>query len=393
MSPSAPPPVRVYLDHNASAPLRESARAAMLAALEICGNPSSIHGEGRAARARVERARGQVAAAVGVRPEHVVFTSGGTEAANLAISPSLVREGRGAERLLASAGEHPCVLLGHRFGADRVELAPLRGDGMLDLEAFAAALRRPGGGVALVALQAANNETGVVQPLAEAAALAHAEGAILVCDAVQALGRMSFESLSAADVLILSAHKIGGPKGVGALVFDPARLHMSGGLVRGGGQERGLRGGTENVAGIAGFGAASEEASRSLPREASRLKALRETLEAGLRAGAPDLLVFGAAADRLPNTSAFAAPGLKAEMLVAALDLAGAAISSGSACSSGKVAPSHVLSAMGVEPELAACALRASMGWSTSENDVSLFCETFEKTVRSVRSRRVGRAA
>jgi len=393
MISSAAPLGRAYLDHNATSPLRPAARDAMLAAFEVCGNPSSVHAEGRAARALVEKARAQVASAVGARPRDIVFTSGGTEAANFALSPRLALGSGACETLLASAGEHACVLAGHRFPAAAVELLPLRADGTLDLGALAAALGRRVGRPAMVALQAANNETGIVQPVSEAARLARAHDGLLVCDAVQALGRVPCQAWREADVLLLSAHKIGGPKGVGALVFDADRLHMEGILVRGGGQERGLRGGTENVAGIVGFGAACEEAVLVLDSEAARLSGLRDALETRLCSAVPELVVFGAGRERLPNTSAFAAPGVSAETLMIALDLAGVAVSSGSACSSGKVKPSHVLAAMAVPADLAAGALRVSLGWSTRETDVSVFCEAFEKTLRTIGSRRTGRAA
>lgn len=394
MTPSAAPDERIYLDHNATSPLRPQVRAAMEAALAVSGNPSSVHAEGRAARALIETARAQVASAVGRRPRDVVFTSGGTEAANFTLSPALGLSSGGCDRLLAGAGEHACVLSGHRFPAGAVELLPLRADGVLDLEALAGALERRAGRPSMVALQAANNETGVVQPVREAGRLARAHGGLLICDAVQALGRISCHPCALdAEVLLLSAHKIGGPKGVGALVFEADRLHMGEAFVRGGGQERGFRGGTENVPGIVGFGVACEEAVRSLESEAARLSSLRDALEHRLCSNVPGLVVFGAGSERLPNTSAFAAPGVKAETLVIALDLAGAAVSSGSACSSGKVKPSHVLAAMGVASDLATGALRVSLGWSTCEKDVTVFCEIYEKTLRSIGSRRIGRAA
>ncbi len=381
---------RIYLDYNATAPLRPQARKAMLRALELRGNPSSVHEEGRAARRLIDEARGQVAAALGADPRYVTFTSGGTEAANLVLAPSL-RDGAGrVTDLIVSAGEHACALDGHRFAAERVHRAPVDGRGRLDLAALEALLGKIEGR-ALVALQLANNETGVIQPVAEAAALVHGAGGLLVCDAVQALGRMEVDvAILGADALFVSAHKIGGPKGVGALAFRGGDLHIEEALIRGGGQERGLRSGTENPAAIAGF-AASAAVSKPDAGEIARLGALRDGLEAALGGTFADLTVFGAGAPRLVNTSCFALPGLQAETLLIALDLAGIAISSGSACSSGKVKPSHVLEAMGVETGLARCALRVSLGYDTRESDVERFCETFQKTVWNIRERRASR--
>ena len=395
MTSLAGPQQRVYLDFNATTPMRPMVRAAMVDALDVWGNPSSIHAEGRRARALVEDARTQVAAAVGRRAREVVFVSGGTEAVNFALSGAFGPvSGIRCDVLLASAGEHACVLAGHGFRSETFERLPLLRDGRLDLEALAEALSRWRGSAVAVALQAANNETGVLQPVAEAARIIRDHGGLVVCDAVQALGRVPCASPGLdADVLILSAHKIGGPKGVGALVFDADRLHIDRAFLRGGGQERGFRGGTENVSAIYGFGIACAEANRDLAFEAPRLARLRGVLEDGVRAIAPETVFFGSEACRLPNTSAFAAPGASAETLVIALDLAGVAVSSGSACSSGKVKPSHVLAAMGVDARLAACALRVSMGWSTADADVAAFCEAYEKTLRSVGSRHVGRAA
>jgi len=381
---------RVYLDYNATAPLRPEARAATLAALDALGNPSSIHAEGRKARAIVEEARRAVAALAGAEPRAVVFVSGGTEAANLALTPAISAPGRTAPlaRLIVSAGEHPCVLRGHRFPAEAVAVAPLTADGRVDLGRLAALISE-GVGAPLLALQAANNETGVMQPLAEAAALAHAAGGVVVCDAVQAPGRVGLAAATAgADVLLLSAHKLGGPKGAGALVALRSDLAIESPLLRGGGQERGQRAGTENVAAIAGFGAAARLVAAEVEDEGRRLAALRDRLEARLREAAPDAAVFGAAAPRLPNTIAFAAPGVAASTLLIALDLAGVAASSGSACSSGKVTPSHVLAAMGVEPGLAAGAIRVSFGWASREADVDRFVAAYREALAGLRRRR-----
>ena len=382
---------RLYLDWNATAPLRSEARAAMVAALDLVGNASSIHAEGRAARFAVETARTELAGLVGTPARALVFTGGGTEAANLALTPSLRRGTEpGCDLLLIAAGEHPCVLAGHRFPTAQVRVLPLDREGRLDLEALSAALAEAlrAGSKPMLALQAANNETGVVQPVSEAAQLVHRAGGCLVCDAVQMAGRLPLDSLVDADALFLSAHKIGGPKGLGALAFRDESLHIHEALVRGGGQERGQRAGTENVAGIAGFGAAASAARRDLGVEAVRLAALRDELETRLRELFPDLVVFSADAARLPNTSAFAVPDMAAETLLMALDLAGVAVSSGSACSSGKVKPSHVLEAMGVPTALAKGALRVSLGWQTRAEDIDRFCETFQKTIRNVSARR-----
>ncbi len=381
---------RVYLDYNATAPLRPEARAATLEALDVLGNPSSIHAEGRRARAIVEEARRAVAALAAVEPRRVVFVSGGTEAANRALTPAIrAPERKGPlTRLIVSAGEHPCVLRGHRFAPEATAIAPLKPDGRLDLDALAELLAR-GEGAPMLALQGANNETGVLQPVAEAAALVHAAGGIVVCDGVQLPGRIDLAAAtSGADFLFLSAHKFGGPKGVGALIAMRSDLSIEAPLLRGGGQERGARAGTENVAAIAGFGAAARLAAAEAGPEATRLAALRDRLEQRVRETAPEAVVFGAAAPRLPNTLAFAAPGVAAATLLIALDLAGVAASSGSACSSGKVTPSHVLAGMGIEPGLAAGAIRVSFGWASRDDDVDRFVAAFGEALAGLRRRR-----
>jgi len=381
---------RVYLDYNATAPLRPEARAATLEALDLLGNPSSIHAEGRRARAIVEEARRAVAALARVEPRGVVFVSGGTEAANLALTPAIQAPQRKGPlaRLIVSAGEHPCVLHGHRFAPEATAIAPLKPDGRLDLDALAELLAR-GAGAPMLALQGANNETGVLQPVAEAAALIHAAGGVVVCDGVQLPGRIDLAAAtSGADFLFLSAHKFGGPKGAGALIAMRPELSIAAPLLRGGGQERGARAGTENVAAIAGFGAAARLAAAEAGPEATRLAALRDRLAQRLGEAAPDVVVFGAAAPRLPNTLAFAAPGVAAATLLIALDLAGVAVSSGSACSSGKVTPSHVLAAMGVESKLAAGAIRVSFGWASRDEDVDRFVAAFGEALAGLRRRR-----
>lgn len=372
--------MRSYLDYNATAPLRPQARAAMLSALDQIGNPSSIHFEGRAARAFVEAARREVAALAGASPRDVVFTAGGTEAANLALAPGVSAPGVAPlGRLIVSAVEHPCVLGGHRFPV--AEIAPVGPDGRLDLEALARLLED--GAPALVALQGANNETGALQPVAEVAALTRARGGLLVCDAAQVAGRLPLGG-TGADALLLSAHKFGGPKGAGAFIALREGLHIEP-LMRGGGQERGRRAGTENVAATAGFGAAAQAAASGLEEEAARLAALRDACETRLKGLAPEAVVFAQEAPRLPNTFSFAIPGLAAATLLMRLDLDGVAASSGSACSSGKVAPSHVLAAMGVAPTLAAGAVRISLGWASGEADVEAFAAAMERALATLR--------
>jgi cysteine desulfurase len=345
-----------YCDYNAGAPVRPEAAAAVALALEIGGNPSSVHSAGRAAHALLEDARERVAAAVGARAENVVFTSGATEALHLALTST------GAASVVISAVEHDAVFeQGKRRDA---EIAPVGKDGLLDLAALAELLAqapKP----ALLAVQFANNETGIVQP-SRIAAVAREHGALLLVDAAQGLGRtpVNIQDLDA-TYLVLSSHKIGGPAGAGALVLAPGAPFA--GVRFGGGQERGRRPGTENVAAIAGFGVAAEIAARKQASEAKRLAALRDRFEAGLP---KDAIVFGANALRLPNTSNFAIPGLSAETAVIAMDLEGVAVSSGAACSSGKVKSSRVLATMGVAPSLAKCALRVSFGWASTEADV-----------------------
>jgi cysteine desulfurase len=380
---------RSYLDFNATAPMRAEAREACAAAFELAGNPSSIHEEGRAARAIVEQARAAVAALAGTPPRGVTFVASGTEAANLVLTPAIMGAGgTPLAGLIMSAGEHSCVLRGHRFAPSAVEIAPLREDGRIDLAALAQMLAHQPAPM-MLALQGANNETGIMQPVAEAAALVHSAGGIVVCDAVQLAGRAPCTATAlGADFLIFSAHKLGGPKGAGALVAASPEIGVAEPLIRGGGQERGLRAGTENVAAIAGFGAAARIALAESAREPARLKALRDQLSRLVMRAAPDAVIFGAAVDRLPNTLCFALPGAVAETLVIALDLAGVAVSSGAACSSGKVARSHVLDAMGVDATLGAGAIRLSLGWSSDEADVAHFGEAFGEIVVRIKKRR-----
>ena len=363
---------RSYLDWNATAPLLPEAAEAVTRALALSGNPSSIHAEGRAARGAVEKAREQVAALVNAPPRRVVFTSGGSEANAFALTPSIgLGDSVPTTRLLMSATEHACVREGRRFEAGSVGILPVDAQGVVDLHALRALLAQGGAGRTLVSVHAANNETGVVQPIAEIALICRQADALLHVDAVQAAGKIAIDmSTLGADVLTLSAHKLGGPKGVGAAVFGSDRIEIRDRLIAGGGQERGARAGTENVPGIVGFGVAAELAARTLADAARWMAALRDELEAGLLRLAPDTVVFGAGAVRLPNTSCFATPGISAEKALIFMDLTGVSLSSGSACSSGKVRASHVLAAMGAAPILMAGALRASFGRSSTQDNV-----------------------
>jgi cysteine desulfurase len=368
---------RVYLDWNATTPLRPEAKAAMADASELAGNPSSVHAEGRQARRMVEDARAAVAAAAGAAPRSVTFTSGGTEANALALVPGVRRAGgQPVQRLLVSAIEHASVLAGGRFPPDLVRRIGVNSDGLVDLDQLRRALEN--GPPALVSIMAANNETGAVQPIAAAAEIVHSAGSLLHVDAIQALGKIPFDiNELGVDLVSLSAHKVGGPKGIGALVAA-AGLEGLEPLLRGGGQERGHRAGTENVAGIAGFGAAVTMAVGALGGDTTRLEALRNRLERGLKqtSGA---IIFSEKVPRIPNTTLFTVPGLRAETAVIGFDLAGIAVSSGSACSSGKVQPSHVLEAMGFGPKIAQGAVRLSLGWSTSETDIDRCLEAWRK--------------
>jgi cysteine desulfurase len=334
-------------------------------ALGIVGNAASVHAAGRGARKAIEGARERVAALVGARPEAVVFTSGGTEANNLAL------RGTRLARRVAGAVEHPSVLK----AAGDVEIVPCDGAGVIDRGALAAALnRRPE--PALVSVMAANNETGVLQPVAEIAEIAHAHGSFVHCDAVQLAGRRPMDMTALGiDLLTLSAHKLGGPQGAGALIVGERAPELDP-LIRGGGQESGLRAGTEAVPAIVGFGVAAELATAD-HSDAPRLAALRDRLESAILAASPAARVVGARAARLPNTTCVTMPGVAAETQVIAFDLDGYAVSAGAACSSGKVGPSHVLAAMGLDPAEAASAIRVSLGWSTIEEDVMAFASAW----------------
>ncbi|PDT89235.1 cysteine desulfurase [Bradyrhizobium sp. Y36] len=375
-------PTRVYLDWNATTPLRPEARAAMVAAYDLIGNPSSVHAEGREARRVVEEARALLAAAVGALPRNVTFTSAGTEANALALSPGLRGPSGGpVERLLVSAVEHASVLAGGRFTGAAIGQIPVTRSGVVDLEHLRAQLKD--GPPALVSIMAANNETGAIQPVAEAATIVHEAGGLLHVDAIQALGKIPFDIKTVgADLATFSAHKIGGPKGIGALVVAEGIAGLEP-VLRGGGQEQSRRAGTENVAGIAGFGAAVKVALQALPEDAERMVTNRNRLENGVR-GIAGATIFSSEVERLPNTVLFTAPGLKAETAVIGFDLEGIAVSSGSACSSGKVQPSHVLSAMGFDPTVAQGAVRLSLGWSTEPEDINRALEAWRKLGNSL---------
>lgn len=367
---------RAYMDHNATAPVRPQAAAAVVRALTFTGNPSSVHGEGRRAHMLIEEARADVAALVGAKTTEVIFTSGGTEAANLALHTA--KAAHGVERLIVSAIEHDCIRASATASGLPVDILPVDSDGVADLGALEALLAKPG--KALVALMLANNETGVIQRVGEATLLAHAVGALVLCDTIQAVGRIpvNLEALEA-DMLLLSAHKIGGPLGVGALVIREGLAFEP--LIRGGGQEKRRRAGTENVPGIAGFGAAARQAASEIA-VVQTISALRDHMEDALRAAAPDIQFFGANVPRLANTSLFAAPDLDAETLVMLLDLDGIAVSAGSACSSGKVARSHVLSAMGVTDALASAAIRISLGAENNKAEIDRLVVSWSRALK-----------
>ncbi|WP_454745755.1 cysteine desulfurase family protein [Ciceribacter selenitireducens] len=372
---------RIYLDWNATAPLMEAARSVMVEALALTGNPNSVHAEGRAARAVIETARREVAALVGATPANVIFTAGATEAANLVLTPSF-RMGKAPlpiGGLYVSAIEHPAVREGGRFAPAQISEIPVTPAGLTDLEALERLLSAHDAstGLPLVAVMAVNNETGIIQPIQEAAQIVHRHGGLLLVDAVQAAGRIPLDLQEiGADFLILSAHKLGGPKGAGALIARGETL-MPAPLIRGGGQEKGHRAGTENVATIAGFGAVAAWARAGLEARNAAIGTLRDRLEQGMRSAAPDLVIHGEGIARVANTSFFTLPGLKAETGQIAFDLEGVALSAGAACSSGKLGASHVLTAMGQDAKTGA--LRTSLGAATTEGEIDRTVEIFAK--------------
>ncbi len=374
-----------YLDHNASAPLLPEAREAVLHALDLVGNPSSVHGHGRALRALIDDARGEIARLAGAAREQVVFTGSATEA----ITQAIVGGARafGVAGIVVSAGEHAAVLKAAEATGLPVTTVPLDAEGVIAVEEIAAALARAdaAGEKLLVAVHAVNNETGVVQPMERIDVLVGASAHYLFVDAAQAFGKLELEfSVRAPDMMAVSAHKIGGPAGVGALLMKGHADQVR--LIPGGGQETGRRGGTEAAALIAGFGAAT----RHFPdrfRQAGATDLVRQA-EDGLRRLAPDVVVFGAGTTRLGNVSNFAVPGVRNSVAMMALDLGGVSISSGSACSSGKVGPSHVLEAMGVPAALGECAMRLSVGWNSTKADIDAFLDGFNDILMRHRARR-----
>ncbi len=378
---------RIYFDYNATAPLRPEARAAVVHALDAVGNASSVHAEGRAAHARIETARDQVARLVGASAKGVTFTSGGTEANNTVLTPNWSRAGRPhpLDTLLIGATEHPSVLAGGRFPAEQVRAIPVDRQGVVSLPALREMLVETVGGGArpLVSVMLANNETGAIQPIAEIAALAHEAGAVVHTDAVQAAGRIPFDiNALGVDVLTVSAHKIGGPRGAGAIVRAVEELSFAP-LMTGGGQEQRARAGTENVAAIAGFGAAAEAAAADLDK-APEWVALRDSISEPMSLSGRQSTIFSADVARLPQTLCIAVDGISAETLVIALDLQGVAVSAGAACSSGKVAPSHVLAAMGVSPERAKSAIRISLGWNSRKSHRNLFATAWRAVLKHI---------
>ena len=361
----------IYLDYNATAKVRPEAAAAMVRALELTGNPSSAHASGRAARAVVETARAEVAALAGAAPAAVTFLSGGAEANALAINSAIAA---GFARVIIGSVEHDTVRETALAGGRPVAIWPVDGDGVADLAWLERELAAGGEGRSLVCLMLANNETGVIQPVAEAAALVRAAGGWLHIDAVQAAGKIAIDiEALGADTLSLSAHKIGGPQGVGALLAGPRATIVR--QVHGGGQERGRRAGTENVPGIAAFGAAAKAALADLPRLAADTVE-RDAFEAAVALAGAEVL--GAAVARLPQTSCFAAPDFASELQVISLDLAGVRVSAGAACSSGKVKASPVVAAMG-RADLAPFSIRVSGGWATTATDWALCADAWLK--------------
>ncbi len=369
--------MRTYLDHNATSPLRPEAGKAMMAALELHGNASSVHEEGRKARAVIETARDVIARELGTIAPTIVFTSGGSESCNQALC------GVSASRIIVSSVEHPCVLEAARAAGCQVDVADVDEAGVVDLQALEQLLD-DGEGRVLVSVMLANNETGAIQPVRDVVAIAQKHNALVHCDAVQAFGKIPVNfGLLGVDMLSVSAHKLGGPQGVGALVVRDGLPVAP--LIAGGGQELRRRAGTENTAGIAGFAAAARAASQT----ESDIKGLRLQIESVLEDGPGEVVVFSADVDRLPNTVCFALNGLEADTALMAFDLDGIAVSSGSACSSGKVQSSHVLEAMGAGEIATKSAIRVSLGWSSTVEDVSRFSDSWQK----IAGRHVARAA
>lgn len=364
---------RIYLDYNATCPIFPEAIKAAADAMAHTGNASSIHADGRAARKIVEDSREQVAKLAGVRAAQIIFNSGATEGNNTILS------GFAEKLVLLSPVEHPSVL---EATPTTTEFLPLKSDGTIDLDKFEVVMETSA--PALVCVQLVNSETGIIQPVADIARIAKAKGALVLCDAVQAAGRIAidFKSLGA-DYLTLSAHKFGGPQGIGALVFREG-LQMPK-FMRGGGQEKRQRAGTENVAAIAGFAAASARALENLDAYQTRCKGFQAKLESALKAAVNDLVIVGENAPRVANTTDVILPGASAETQLMAMDLEGVAVSSGSACSSGTFKPSHVLASMGYNADEAKSALRFSTGWATTDADIDDAIQAYKKIIQRLR--------
>ena len=383
--------MQAYLDHNASAPLLDEAKSAMIATMEMDGNPSSVHGNGRALRKVIENSRALVAQSAGISPVQVIFTSGATEAAQHALGRQ-IRNGNSRHtlsHLYISSIEHPCVLAGGRFGHDQVTKIAVHENGVVDLDELHNVLTHHDHtqGAPMVAVMLANNETGVIQPIAEVSKIVREHGGYLCVDAVQAYGKCDIDLGSlGAHFILVSGHKIGGPKGVGALLMMDSDIAPQR-LIRGGGQENLNRGGTENAAAIAGFGAAVEnfmnnrQAAKTIASMRQRIERNLEEISRQSSNNTPLPQFFGVNAQRLDNTTCFAVEGIKAETALIALDLAGIAVSSGSACAAGRVNQSHVLAAMGVDPELAECTLRVSIGHQTTDDEARYFTDTWKTIV------------
>lgn len=373
----------IYLDHNAITPMRPQAMEAVALGLRTFGNPSSVHAAGRAARDLLDQARGRVAHALSVRPGELVFTSGATESAALAIRGALAAAPPGRRALAVTAVEHPCVLdLAREIAREGVpvQVVPVDGRGVLDVEALRHAV---GEETALICCMLANNETGVMQPVAEVGAVARRAGALFFCDVVQAVGKVPLEvGALGADLAAITGQKFGGPRGAGALWIRPDL-----GLrpLFGGHQERGRRAGTENLPGIAGLGAAIEAAAAARPADEPRLRSVRDRLESGLLAAVPRSRVNGAGAERLPTTASIAFEGCDSEALLIAMDLEGICASAGAACTSGSTKPSHVLSAMGLTPVQARATIRFSVGWSTTPEEIEAALRAIPPLVERVR--------
>lgn len=381
---------RIYLDYNATATVRPAAKLAVLAALDHVGNASSIHQEGRKARGLMEAAREQVAKLINAQSKEITFTSGGTESNNLVLASDLGALGKKQPlaATLLSATEHPSLIKAQELSQRPVELINVDDNGILDLNHLEQLLKtwqEKSDLPVLVSVMLVNNETGVIQPMQKIANLVHQYGGFIHADAIQALGKIAidFENMNV-DLLSLSSHKIGGPQGAGALVIRLGMLVDS--YVKGGGQELGLRAGTENIPAISGFGAAAKECEDELKNK-NQYNEMRQSLEVKIKQISPDVTIFAEAVDRVATTSCFAIKGLTAERALMSLDLAGIAISSGSACSSGKVSQSHVLKAMGINDDVALCALRLSFGWNTKPQELDVFITEYTKIYQRMRAR------